>query len=141
MISQSAEYCLRAVVCLAMAPGRALTTRQIARAAHVPVGYLAKILGALARAGIVASRRGTHGGHTLGRNPQELSMLDVVQIVDPSSRIRQCPLGLGARGTSLCSLHRQLDRAIAQAEQALRSVTVADLLAETAFGCGRCDRE
>ena len=44
MISQSAEYALRAVVWLAGSPDSVLSTQDIARATRVPAGYLSKVL-------------------------------------------------------------------------------------------------
>ncbi len=51
MISQTAEYALRAATCLAAAGGKPLTNRQIAKLAKIPAGYLSKVLQALRRAG------------------------------------------------------------------------------------------
>ena len=84
MISQTAEYALRAIVFLADNAGEAHTTEQIARATKVPVGYLAKIMQGLSRSRLVNSQRGLHGGFTLVREPRELSIYDVVQAVDPT---------------------------------------------------------
>ena len=75
MFSQTAEYALRAVACLARRPGEPMTTRQIADASRVPAGYLAKILQALARAGVVTGQRGLNGGFLLAHRPEELTML------------------------------------------------------------------
>ena len=58
LISQTAEYALRAVISLARDPSTAQTTRQIAASTHVPAGYLSKVLQALGRAEIVVSQRG-----------------------------------------------------------------------------------
>ncbi|MEK7732321.1 MAG: Rrf2 family transcriptional regulator, partial [Planctomycetota bacterium] len=55
MISQSAEYALRAVLWLAGHPEATLSTAEIARRTMVPGGYLSKVLQALARAGLVVS--------------------------------------------------------------------------------------
>jgi Rrf2 family protein len=58
MLSQTVEYALRAVVQLAyVAPG-ASTTAALAKVTQVPPAYLAKVLQALVRAGIVSSQRG-----------------------------------------------------------------------------------
>lgn len=132
MISQSAEYALRAVVCLAAGDGKSLTIGQISQQARIPPGYLAKILGLLARAGIVASHRGIHGGYTLARPPQSMTLLDVVQVADPSRRIHACPLGIPehAHG-NLCTLHRHLDQAAASVECAMSRVSIAQLLTES----------
>ena len=107
MISQSAEYTLRAVACVAAAPGgRPMTARQIARAVRVPAGYLSKILQLLARAGVVTSQRGLNGGFVLARPPQELTLLELVRWIDGSRRITVCPLGLPEHTGQLFEQHR-----------------------------------
>ncbi|WP_428939024.1 RrF2 family transcriptional regulator [Fontivita pretiosa] len=131
MISQSAEYSLRAIVCLAQHAGRPLTIRQIAQVTRVPAGYLAKLLALLHRAGIVASQRGLRGGYTLLKDPASITLLEVVQVADPSRRIAACPLGIAAHANGrLCSLHRRLDSAAAAAEAVLRNCTIADVLGD-----------
>lgn len=130
MISQTAEYALRAVVCLASKPDLAFTTQQIAAATKVPAGYLSKVLQALGRAGVVQSQRGLHGGFTLSKTPAEITVLEVVNAVDPVKRITKCPLGLEAHGANLCPLHRRLDLAIAQMEKAFRESVIAELITE-----------
>ena len=69
MISQTVEYALRAAVYLAAESPAARTTEQIAKATRVPAAYLSKVLQSLARAKIVASRRGIGGGMTLAKDP------------------------------------------------------------------------
>lgn len=130
MISQTVEYALRAVVYLADQGGEPRTVGEIAAVTHVPVAYLAKVLQELARAGLVASRRGLGGGFTLARAPAALTIWDVAEAVDPLQRIRSCPLGLDAHRTRLCPLHRRLDDAMAEVERAFRATTVAEVLAE-----------
>ncbi len=128
MLSRTAEYALRAVVHLAARPGEARTAQQIAEATGVPAGYLAKILQRLVRAGLVGSQRGLRGGFTLLREPRDLSLLDVVTVVDPVRRIRTCPLGRGGHGENLCPLHRRLDQALAGVEEVLAAARVSELL-------------
>ncbi|HJT76483.1 MAG TPA: Rrf2 family transcriptional regulator [Gemmataceae bacterium] len=129
MFSQTAEYALRAVVYLASRSGAAQTTQQVAEATKVPAGYLSKVLQGLARAGVVHAQRGLHGGFTLALPPERLTVLDVLQAVDPIRRIDSCPLGLKGH-VNLCPLHRRLDHALAMVEEALRSSTIAELLTE-----------
>ena len=134
MISQTSEYALRAVACLARRPAEPMTTQQIAVASRVSAGYLAKILQALARAGIVTGQRGLGGGFLLARRPEQLSLLDVVRVADGSRRITACPLGIPGHGPDLCPLHRRLDDAAALAEKTLSGVTIADVLYEPMCG-------
>jgi Rrf2 family protein len=128
MFSQTTEYALRAVVCLASTPDKPLVTPLIAETTKVPPGYLSKVLQALGRAGIVQSQRGLHGGFTLSKPPHELSVLDVVNAVDPIQRIKTCPLNLDAHGVKLCPLHRSLDDALAHVEETFRNHTIQDLI-------------
>src|SRR5215472_15068949 len=94
MFSQTAEYALRAVVSLADSCGQPLTTQQISTATQVPLDYLAKVMQALGRSGLVESQRGKQGGFRLTRPADALTILDVLNAVDPVARIRSCPLHL-----------------------------------------------
>jgi Rrf2 family protein len=129
MISQTAEYALRAIVYLADQAETPQTTQQIAAVTLVPAGYLAKVMQGLVRAGLVRAQRGLHGGFNLVKPAAELTVLDVVQAVDPLRRITRCPLGLKGHA-ALCPLHRRLDGAVALVEQALSGSTIAELLRE-----------
>lgn len=127
MISQTAEYALRAVVYLA-SQDAPCTTHEIARTTRVPVGYLAKVMQNLARTGLVRSQRGLHGGFTLCKTPKQLTVWEVIDAVDPIPRIRSCPLGLKSHGVNLCPMHRRLDDAMAGVEKVFKKSTVAELL-------------
>ncbi len=137
MISQTAEYALRAVAHLASRRGGAPTTSQIAQATHVPANYLAKVLRGLSRAGLVRSQRGPRGGHALTRDPARLTVLEVVNAVDPLRRIHSCPLGL-KHHLQLCPLHRRLDNAVAMVEQAFRQTTIAELVPKPSRSRATC---
>ncbi len=138
MLSQTVEYALRAATYLATVPTESRTVDQIAEVTHVPLAYLSKVLQQLVRGGIVASRRGTGGGFTLARPPEELRILEVVQAVDPIQRITTCPLGLSAHGKRLCPLHRRLDNAMAQMEEAFSESTLAEILSERTASVPLC---
>src|SRR4051794_40942680 len=139
MFSQTVEYALRAVVHLASKSPEAQTTDQIAAATRVPRAYLSKVLQGLARGGIVQSQRGLGGGVTLSQSPDDLTILQVVNTVEPIERIRSCPLGLAAHGVRLCPLHRRLDNALAMVEKAFRETTLAEILAEPTRSRPLCD--
>lgn len=139
VFSQTVEYALRAVVHLAAQSPVAQTTDQIARATRVPKAYLAKILQALRRGGVVRSQRGVGGGMSLEKPPEELTILEVVDAVDPIRRIQTCPLGLASHGVRLCPLHRRLDDALAMVQQAFEQTTLAELLAEPSASVPLCD--
>lgn len=136
MISQTAEYALRAVVFLAESGDTPQTIQQIARATQVPAGYLAKVMQELARAELVKSQRGLHGGFALLDAPSNVTVYQVVQAVDPIQRLRKCPLNKPAHCGGLCALHRRLDDAVGLIEQSFRDSTLADLLEQPIFASG-----
>lgn len=127
MFSQTAEYALRATVMLAEPPLRALSAAELARLTEVPPPYLFKVMGQLVRAGVVTGQRGKNGGYRLSRPADEISVLEVVNAVDPLPRIRRCPLGRPEHEQALCPLHRQLDDTYAQIELTLGGRTLAEM--------------
>ena len=128
MISPTAEYALRAVVAIAQGGGKAVVTATLVEMTKVPPGYLPKVLQTLRRGGLVQSKRGLGGGFTLARAPEQMTVLDVVSVVDPIKRIDRCPLDIGSHGTTLCPLHKRLDQAAEMVEKSFDSTTIAELL-------------
>lgn len=130
MISQTAEYALRAMVFLAMRSSAA-TGQEIAEVTKVPPGYLSKIMQQLVKRKLVNSQRGIGGGFVLSRESTAISILDVVNAVDPINRITSCPLGLQGHGLNLCPLHKRLSEATAQVEAAFAQSLLSELVAES----------
>jgi Rrf2 family transcriptional regulator, nitric oxide-sensitive transcriptional repressor len=128
VFSQTAEYALRAAVYLASHPDELASSETLALHTKVPQGYLSKVMNDLVAAGIAISRRGPRGGFVLARPSIQITVLEVVNAVDPLKRITTCPLGIPSHGTKLCKLHRRLDDAIATVEKALGDATLADMV-------------
>lgn len=128
MISQTAEYALRAIVYLADRDGAPETTARIAEGTQVPAGYLAKVMQSLSKARVVHAQRGPNGGFVLAKPSHVLTVLEVINAVDPIQRFPECPLKLPHHGKNLCPLHRKLDDTALIAEQTFGSTTIHDLL-------------
>jgi Rrf2 family transcriptional regulator, nitric oxide-sensitive transcriptional repressor len=139
MFSQTVEYALRAVVHLASNAPKAQTTEEIARATRVPQAYLSKVLQGLVQGGVVKSQRGIGGGMSLVKKPADLTILEVVNAVDPLQRIKTCPLGLATHGVRLCPLHRRVDNALALVEDAFRGTTLQEVIDEPSESVPLCD--
>ena len=138
MISPTAEYALRAIVALAQAGEDAMVTKRVAEITGVPAGYLAKVLQILGKQELVRSKRGLGGGFVLAKGPDQITILEVVNAVDPIKRIERCPLDIDTHGDKLCPLHHRLDAATALVEQAFAETTVADMLADTSRSTPFC---
>jgi hypothetical protein len=68
-----------------------------------------------------------------------MTVLDVINAVDPVKRIRECPLGLKSHGGNLCPLHRRLDDAISLAERAFAVSTIDELLSQPNMSTPLCE--
>ena len=101
------------------------TTSTIAEVTQVPTGYLAKVMQGLSKAGLVHARRGLHGGFELAQPAEDLTVLEIVNAVEPIRRYHECPLGL--HGKRLCPLHRKLDDSAKAVEDIFGDTTIADL--------------
>jgi Rrf2 family protein len=131
MLSQTAEYALRAMVALATSGGQPRTAQELAAESQVPLDYLSKILNSLAKAGVVTGQRGRGGGFQPARSGSQMTVLQVVTAVDPLKRIKTCPLGLKSHGENLCPLHRKLDDAVRSVEEAFASTTIESLVGKS----------
>ncbi|GAB5444539.1 MAG: Rrf2 family transcriptional regulator [Fuerstiella sp.] len=139
MLSQTVEYALRAIVHLAQHAPNPQKTSEIAAATKVPAAYLAKVLQSLRAKDLVRLQRGVGGGVSLIPQPAELTILDVVNAVDPIQRITSCPLDLASHGVRLCALHRRMDDAIEGMEAAFAATTLAELLEDPNPSVPLCD--
>lgn len=101
----------------------------MAEAVQVNVPYLRKVINKLRDAGIVGAQRGTGGGIFLLADPKKLTMLDVVNAVDPIRHIRECPLGVLLH-CELCPLHAGMEEVIVQMEQMLNERTISYLISQ-----------
>jgi len=82
-LSKKSEYALRALLELTVAHGQATLQRhQIAARQHIPVEFLEQILLALKRAGLLSSRRGMKGGYVLIKPPEQITLGQVIRILD-----------------------------------------------------------
>ena len=82
-LSKKSEYALRALLELTMAHGTTTLQRhEIAARQHIPVEFLEQILLALKRAGLLSSRRGMKGGYGLIKSPNEITLGQVIRILD-----------------------------------------------------------
>ncbi len=90
-ITRQADYAVRAVFYLAQRdPVARVTTAEIAEKQHIPLTFLAKIIAQLSTAGLVRSTRGAHGGVALARPAGEISLLDIVEVIDGPMLLNEC---------------------------------------------------
>ena len=126
LLTRKAWYGLIAVKHLAEQPRQnSFSAKDLANSYGFPQEALAKILQGLARAGLLLSHHGIKGGYTLVRDPDQISVLDVIKASEeaPGDAIH------GKHWRHLESLpgYHQLHMVSQTVEDALRRVTIADI--------------
>ncbi|MHC4550222.1 MAG: RrF2 family transcriptional regulator [Planctomycetota bacterium] len=82
-MTRALEYANRAMVLLASNHGQGpLIVAEIAKATAAPPNFLHQVLNNLARAGLLVSHRGARRGYELARDPAEISLLDVFEVIE-----------------------------------------------------------
>ena len=132
VLSQKTEYAVRAVLELAKRNGSGpITATRIASTQAIPVRFLENILGQLRQAGIVESVRGKEGGYLLGRRAREVTVGDVVRLVQGPLVIVDCADGDAGRACGLrpgCVLQPVWERAHRAMMDVYESTTFEDLI-------------
>src|SRR6266480_7137751 len=89
-ISAKTDYAVRALLELAAADDPPLKRDEIAAAQAIPVKFLESILSELKHGGVVMSQRGAEGGYWLARPAEEITVADVMRVVEgPLASIRE----------------------------------------------------
>ena len=102
VLSQKSQYAVRAVFELAKRHGSGpIKAAQVADAQHIPLRFLENILTQLRLAGIIESVRGKEGGYRLGRAPQDVSVGEVIRVIQGAVSEIECA---GATGEAACAL-------------------------------------
>lgn len=132
MLSNTAEYALRAVLHIAGHEAGTVPVAEIAASLDLPRNYLAKILHELVGAGVLESSRGKHGGFRLARPAETISLLDVVTRFDRISDRRECLLGRSTcSDRTACVVHHRWKDVSQQLADFFGTTTLADLMQGT----------
>ncbi len=95
-LSKKVEYALIAIRHMALnSKGQIQTTKEIAEKYHLPYELLAKIMQRLAKQGFIVSHQGMNGGYAFTRNPKELKILEIINVIEGKTAVTlvQCESG------------------------------------------------
>lgn len=121
-ITSKSPYAVRALVELQRREGEApVPIGELARRGEIPVQFLEQLFATLRRAGVLRSQRGVKGGYSFARSPAEITVLEVVEVLDG-------PLGHGATGI--------FAEAAAAARTVLAETSIADVADAEARAAG-----
>jgi Rrf2 family protein len=132
----STEYALHSLLIMLARP-EPVSVRDLARFQKLPERFLAKLFTRLKRAELVNGIEGIRGGFTLARSPEQISVMDVLEAIDPNRSLFECGeirRNCELFGTELptwciagpCRIHLVMQ----EAERALRSILMSKSLAD-----------
>ncbi len=131
-LTQKSKYAVRALMELALDDcGSPLGVYEVARRQRIPERFLEQIFGDLRRAGILDSRRGAHGGFCFATPPDEITVLDIVGILDGEVRPARCSAGgtCYIADAPLCTTSKIWDEARVALENVFGRYTIAQIAA------------
>jgi len=124
------EYSLRVLSQLARRHRGTSVTRieELAKLEDIPANYLVQLLNELREGGLVDSKRGKTGGYRLARNPEDITLRQVLEVVEPDLIETKITLK-GASGPQVASLWREISKRF---DKSLTGFTVAQLALDEA---------
>lgn len=130
LITRQTDYAMRCVLYLARDEDQVSSVSEISRTMHIPKTFLAKIFQKLGRAGLVTSVRGGNGGFRLAKRPEEISLLDIMNVFQGPAAINDCAVEGGkCRLSKSCPVHPVWIEIREEVNRKLREKTIADLIA------------
>ena len=134
ILSKLADYGVIVATHLAAYPGRQVTAGTVATETRLPQATVAKLLKALAHAGLVTAARGVGGGYRLARSPTSISVAEVVAAIDGDIGLTQCSVHVDeCAHTNYCPTRPHwaaINRAVGEA---LSAVTLNEMISPYAF--------
>lgn len=129
-LGKLADYATALMTALAAQPDRVRTTPELAETAHVAAPTAAKLLKVLARSGLIESQRGAHGGYKLCRDPQKITVADIIKAVEGPIAVTECSTqGGGCSIESSCNTRANWRLINGAIRQALEAITLAQMAA------------
>jgi FeS assembly SUF system regulator len=129
-LSKMTDYALVILTSMARSESRTIrTARDLAEETRLPLPTVAKLLKALSYSRLLVSYRGTRGGYGLARDPESITLAEVIRALEGPIALTEC----SADGSGLCQLEpccviKQNQQAISKAVQGvLENLTIADL--------------
>ena len=131
MLSNTSRYAIRAVIYLALKSKdeSKIGIKTISKDLDIPTPFLGKILQTLAKHKILSSTKGPHGGFGLGRNPYDISLMEIVEVIDGLEDFDSCVLGLKTCSDDQvhCSIHHRYAAIREQLKELFQTESVGGL--------------
>lgn len=130
-ITKKTDYGLTLLAALANKPEELQSLRSISENHKLPYKFIGQVASALLEAGIVSSKEGATGGYRLAKNPQEITLKEVMEVLDGPTVKVDCLSGKKCPRQGECHHHSVMCALAATLNQTLSEKTLADLVSKT----------
>lgn len=125
----STDYAIRALLYLATC-GRQASSSEISAEMCIPDNYLYAVMGKLKKAGLTKAARGVKGGWSLTKDPSEITLLSILEVMEGSVKVNRClheDHQCNRNATGFCTIHTYYTELQGQLENFLGNVTIDQL--------------
>ena len=131
-ISSKGRYASRIMVFLASLPRATTVTKyEIADSEEISPAYVEQLMLPLRLAGLVASHRGRTGGFSLARDPETVTVAEVLKAVEGTVQVAPCSDAHACDRAETCPTRGVWQKATELLDDLFTGITVADLARET----------
>lgn len=137
MFSRSCQYALQAVLYITLHGGNdnAVKIRDIAESQEIPIHFLGKILQLLVKNKVLVSIKGPNGGFAMGIKSEDISLLEIVSIIDGLDIFDQCGIGFKSCSDECpCPVHNEFKDVKSKIKALLESKTISELCEDVKNG-------
>lgn len=134
MLSMTCKYALRSIIYIGIkaASGTKVNVRQMASELEIPMQFLSKILQVFVRKGILSSLRGPNGGFSFNKDPFDVTLFDIITIIDGRELFDNCIIGARPcyckdNNSKKCTVHEPYNKVRSEVEQFFTSETIGSI--------------
>jgi Rrf2 family protein len=137
ILSNTCKYAIRATIYLALNEGeeKKVGIKKISEDLEIPTPFLGKILQNLVKFKVLSSTKGPHGGFGLAKNENEITLLEIIEIIDGLDIFEECLIGLRScreKGHDIvpCPMHKKFRPISHQMYNLFKTETIGNLKEE-----------
>ncbi|GAA0123097.1 MAG: Rrf2 family transcriptional regulator [Clostridium argentinense] len=136
-LTQETDYALRVILYLSkLEKGTIVSANTISEKENIPLRFLLKLLRKLREAKIVESYMGINGGYALNKDPEEISLKDVIEAIEGPIYLNRClyePKKCNFKGPSNCAIHGALFSVQKKLVEDLSRINFKEIMKEHRF--------
>ncbi|MFW5886701.1 MAG: RrF2 family transcriptional regulator [Bacteroidota bacterium] len=135
MLSTTCKYGVRAIIYIGLkgSEEKRINARHIASELGIPMQFLSKILQIFVRKGLLKSFKGPTGGFYLAKSSDDITLLDIVEIIDGTGVFNDCLIGTGPCSGTInkkerCPVHDRYSKVRKEVVEYFKSETIGNII-------------